>query len=91
MPVDVMKMQRDIDELNRKVDKLLDITSKIRNAPEIHGFASKALKLNENIDAVLLMKKINDDIAALNAHIGLTETAHGGMDRFDESLMLMGG
>lgn len=53
-------INKELKELKEIVDKLNDTVGKIKGSPIIQGYTGKRLDLNENINAVILLRRIKD-------------------------------
>jgi hypothetical protein len=63
------KQSRKIDDLEKEVEKLTDMLLKVKGQPIIQGYVGKKLDLNENLNVVLLIKRITDIETELAIHM----------------------
>jgi hypothetical protein len=72
--------KRHIDELEREVQKLTETLKFVKGQPVVQGYSGKRFDLNDNLNVVLLTKKIVDGDAAgdvlLGTHIDNTGNPH---------------
>lgn len=63
-----LRHKREFEDMRKDVQKICELLRNVRGNPIIQGFAGKKFDLNENINAVTMLKRITDAEARLTAH-----------------------
>ena len=63
----LLELKRKVEELTIELASISSLTKKIKGDPIIQGYASKRIDLNDNINIVVLLKRITDIESSITA------------------------